>query len=162
MRLSDLAKLAGVSKTTVSYILSGKGDQYRISLSTQNKVLALAEQHDYSPHMAAKALREGSSRLIGVVLPNLQESNTVQFLTKIEKLCREIDFRLLISCSDSSKGRAQALFSEMLSQVDIAIMYGQCQETLDQFDAVHVQYAKVDKQIMAKVEAAIYGVEQGG
>ncbi|WP_391090150.1 LacI family DNA-binding transcriptional regulator [Vibrio sp. NH-UV-68] len=153
MRLSDLAKLAGVSKTTVSYVLSGKGDQYRISLSTQNKVWALAEQHNYQPHIAARALRGGRSQLVGVILPNLQHSKAMECLARLEKLTQELGYRLLISCSESADTCAEELYRDMLLQVDIAVLIAHNRNELGL--QINVQYPRADIQTIKLMEATI-------
>lgn len=155
MRLSDLAKLAGVSKTTASYVLSGKGDQYRISLTTQNKVWALAEQHNYRPHIAARVLRGGRSQLVGVVLPNLHEPKAMKCLARIEKLSRKLGYRLFISCSESSDTCAEDLYRDMLLQVDIAVWITQNQNELGLQTDVQVQYPRADKPTIKLMEATI-------
>ncbi|EGR1736127.1 LacI family DNA-binding transcriptional regulator [Vibrio parahaemolyticus] len=153
MRLSDLAKLAGVSKTTASYILSGKGEQYRISIPKQNKVWALAEQHNYRPHIAARALRGGRSQLVGVVLPNLQHSKAMECLARIEKLSRELGYRLLISCSESANTCAEELYRDMLLQVDTAVLITQNRNELGL--QIDVQYPRADIQTIKLMEATI-------
>ncbi|WP_052706201.1 LacI family DNA-binding transcriptional regulator [Vibrio galatheae] len=155
MKLSDIAQLAGVSKTTASYILSGKGEQYRISQETQDRVWQLARQHNYTPNLAARSLRIGTSRLIGVVLPSLHEPKTVQSLARIEKLARSLGFRLLISCSDSSVSNANALISDMIKQVDITILFSEirCGDTLQL--NTEVTFLKADKLTRHLVETAL-------
>jgi len=160
MRLSDLAKLAGVSKTTASYILSGKGDQYRISLPTQNRVLALAKQHNYRPHIAAKALRGGQSQLVGVVLPNLHNSKAMECLARIEQFSRELGYRLLISSSESTETCAEDLYRDMLLQVDIAVLITQIQNELGLQIDVQVQYPRADKCTIKLMEATIRNEEK--
>ena len=49
MTLDKIAKLAGVSKTTASYVINGKAKKYRISEKTQQKVMAVVKQYNYSP-----------------------------------------------------------------------------------------------------------------
>ena len=48
MTLDEIAKLAGVSKTTASYVINGKATKYRISQKTQQKVMAVVEEHNIS------------------------------------------------------------------------------------------------------------------
>lgn len=158
MRLSDLAKLAGVSKTTASYILSGNGDKYRISLPTQNKVWALAEQHNYRPHTAARALRGGRTHLVGVVLPNLQNSKAMECLARIEKQSRELGYCLLISCSESADACAEELYRDMLPQVDVAVLIAQNQNELSL--QIDVQYPRADIQLIKLMEATIRDEEK--
>ncbi|WP_146742053.1 LacI family DNA-binding transcriptional regulator, partial [Lonsdalea populi] len=47
--ISDIAKLAGVSKSTASLVLNGRSKEFRVSDATRDRVLALAQQHRYLP-----------------------------------------------------------------------------------------------------------------
>jgi DNA-binding LacI/PurR family transcriptional regulator len=60
---ADVARRAGVSRATVSYVLNNSPHQ-SIPDATRQRVLAAAEELDYTPHVAARALRAGESRLV--------------------------------------------------------------------------------------------------
>lgn len=62
---ADVARLAGVSPTTVSLVLSGKAS--RISDATKARVLEAVETLQYRPNRAAQGLRRGHSRTIGLI-----------------------------------------------------------------------------------------------
>ncbi len=64
--INDIARELGVSKTTVSRAISGKG---RISRETQEKVFAFIEEHDYRPNVLARALAQSKTYNLGLVLP---------------------------------------------------------------------------------------------
>lgn len=73
MTIDDIAKELGVSKTTVSRAISGKG---RISQETKQRVQDFIELHDYRPNAIAKSLAQSKTFNIGVILPaeaNLEE-----------------------------------------------------------------------------------------
>ena len=57
MKLDEIAKLAGVSRTTASYVINGKAAKYRISEKTQQKVMAVVDEFNYRPDHAATSLR---------------------------------------------------------------------------------------------------------
>ena len=61
----DVAKEAGVSVATVSYILNNRPDQ-KISAATRKKVLQIANLLNYKPSHAAKSLAEGRNNIIGI------------------------------------------------------------------------------------------------
>jgi DNA-binding LacI/PurR family transcriptional regulator len=63
----DVATLAGVSRTTVSFVLNDRPDA-NISAATRERVLAAAAQLGYQPHAAARGLAGGRSHTIGLVL----------------------------------------------------------------------------------------------
>ncbi len=56
--IKDVAKLAGVSQSTVSIVLNGKSDARMISKATQKKVYDAVKRLDYHPNVAARRLRE--------------------------------------------------------------------------------------------------------
>lgn len=62
---ADVARLAGVSPTTVSLVLTGKAG--RISDATKERVLAAVESLGYRPNRAAQGLRRGRSSTIGLI-----------------------------------------------------------------------------------------------
>ena len=63
--VKDVAKEAGVSVATVSYIMNNRSDQ-KISEATRKKVLQIANLLNYTPSFAAKSLATGRNNIIGV------------------------------------------------------------------------------------------------
>ncbi|PBD01672.1 LacI family transcriptional regulator [Streptomyces sp. Ag82_O1-15] len=61
--LSDVAAASGVSRATVSFVLNDDPNQ-TISPATQERVRQAARDLGYVPHGIARALREGSSRIV--------------------------------------------------------------------------------------------------
>ena len=66
LQMSDIAKLAGVSTATVSRALNGSE---AIRPETRERIMALAQAHQYTVHAGAKNLRSGENRTLGVVIP---------------------------------------------------------------------------------------------
>lgn len=64
---ADVARRAGVSRTTVSFVLNDRPDA-SIAEETRRRVLAAAEELGYHVHGAARALAGGGSQTIGLVL----------------------------------------------------------------------------------------------
>ncbi|MBT2422472.1 LacI family DNA-binding transcriptional regulator [Streptomyces sp. ISL-22] len=60
---ADVARLAGVSRATVSFVLNNT-QAHRVSDTTRARVLAAAQQLGYVPHAAARSLRAGRSNLV--------------------------------------------------------------------------------------------------
>ena len=46
MKLEEIARLAGVSRTTASYVVNGKAEQHRISEKTRERVMAVVNQYN--------------------------------------------------------------------------------------------------------------------
>lgn len=64
--IEDIARELGVSKTTVSRAISGKG---RISQATRERVMQFIEAHDYRPNVMAKGLAQRKTYNIALLLP---------------------------------------------------------------------------------------------
>ncbi|MGY3571446.1 catabolite repressor/activator [Vibrio paucivorans] len=124
MTLDEIAKLAGVSKTTASYVINGKAQKYRISEKTQQKVMAVVEAHDYKPDHAASALRAGQSRSFGLIIPDLENTSYARLAKLLEQNSRSAGYQILIACSDddpeTEKTVAHALVSRRIDALFVA------------------------------------------
>ena len=69
--IKDVAAAAGVSPTTVSHALSGKG---RLPESTRRRIAAVAEELGYRPNAAARNLVSGKSGLLGIVVSSSEDN----------------------------------------------------------------------------------------
>lgn len=65
--IEDIARELGISKTTVSRAISGKG---RISQPTRERVFSFIKQHDYRPNVQARGLAKSKTYNIGLMLPS--------------------------------------------------------------------------------------------
>lgn len=100
MKLSDIARLAGVSVTTASYVINGKAAQRRISPATVERVRAVVEQHGYQPDPQAAGLRSGQTRSLGFILPDLENPSYARLAKLLEQGARARGYQLLIASSD--------------------------------------------------------------
>lgn len=66
LTITDVAEALGVSKTTVSRAISGKG---RIGRETKQRVLDFIQEHNYKPNVLAKGLAQLKTYNIGILLP---------------------------------------------------------------------------------------------
>jgi len=98
--ISDVADALGVSKTTVSRAISGKG---RISNQTRERVLAYIEEHDYKPNVIAKSLAQSKTYNIGVIMPAEYDIIDLPFfqscLFGIQEIAASKDYDILLIIS---------------------------------------------------------------
>ena len=103
----DIAREAGVSRTTVSHVLN---DQPGINLSpkTKERVLATARKLGYVPNSAAQMLVTGRSRCIGLVFPRPDLLAVDAFIPSmiygLNEVCRERGYRLVIEATKEPPG----------------------------------------------------------
>ncbi|NWN82177.1 MAG: catabolite repressor/activator [Halomonas sp.] len=113
MTLAEIAHLAGVSRTTASYVINGKARERRISQDTVDRVMAVVHQHDYRVDAQAAALRRGASRILGLIIPDLENVSYARLAKRLERGAREAGYQLLIvgsdDCPESERELALAL-----------------------------------------------------
>lgn len=100
MKLSDIARLAGVSVTTASYVINGKAEQQRISPATIERVRAVVEEHGFRPNPQAAGLRSRRTRTLGFILPDLENPSYARIAKLLEQGARAHGYQLLIASSD--------------------------------------------------------------
>ncbi|OXX52954.1 DNA-binding transcriptional regulator FruR [Vibrio sp. V12_P9A6T4] len=116
MTLDEIAKLAGVSKTTASYVINGKAQKYRISEKTQQKVMAVVDAHNYRPDHAASALRAGNSRSFGLIIPDLENTSYARLAKLLEQNSRQAGYQILIACSDDDPHTEMSVVDALVSR----------------------------------------------
>jgi len=96
---ADVARIAGVSQSTVSYVLSGSRP---ISEDTRRRVLDVVEELTYEPNHGARALASQKTRVIGLVVPfdtAADKASLLPFIDTIATTLREKDHDLLLITS---------------------------------------------------------------
>ncbi|RRD51671.1 LacI family transcriptional regulator [Buchananella hordeovulneris] len=96
----DVATAAGVSQTTVSYVMSGRR---AVSPATQEKVLAAMQYLGYRPHRGARALKSQRTHILGVVVPYRLGADAAaqhHFLVCLATAARRHDYDLLLLTTD--------------------------------------------------------------
>src|SRR5882672_5742566 len=81
---ADVARIAGVSRATVSYVLNDQvAQRIPISPETRQRVLDVIAELDYEPDARAQSLRRGSTKTIGVLIPLYENPHFWQMLRGI-------------------------------------------------------------------------------
>jgi DNA-binding LacI/PurR family transcriptional regulator len=92
--ISDVAKKANVSKSTVSRIINGNLDQN--TEETVQRVLKVIEDLDYRPNASARSLKSTKTNIIGIILSNLQNPFWTNVLEGVEDTCQSHGYHLMI------------------------------------------------------------------
>lgn len=96
--ISDIARQLNISITTVSFVLNGKAQEKRISDDVAARVLKLVDELGYKPNQLAKSLRDGKTRIIGLMVEDISNP----FFATVARLIEEQAFRKgykIIYCS---------------------------------------------------------------
>jgi DNA-binding LacI/PurR family transcriptional regulator len=117
--IDDVAKTAGVSASTVSYVLSGKRP---ISAATRHRVERAIEQLGYRPHAGARALASARTNVIALMAPLRVGVNVgviMQFVAGVVTSARAVDHDVLLLTQDDTTGLDRVASGSM---VDALVM----------------------------------------
>ncbi|MCD6385134.1 LacI family DNA-binding transcriptional regulator [Candidatus Sumerlaeota bacterium] len=95
--IRDIARLAGVSATTVSRVLNGDP---RISESTAATVIKIAKQIHYRPNIMARALVKSGNRLVGLILRHIQGSFFSDIIAGVEEELEKRGYSVILRNSE--------------------------------------------------------------
>ena len=96
----DLARMCGVSRTTVHRALSDTG---RINPQTRELILKTAKENDYRPDLLARGLVKGQTFYIGVVVLDVNNRYFSQLLSAIETEARKQGYFINITLHEKNK-----------------------------------------------------------
>lgn len=101
--IADVAEALGVSKTTVSRAISGKG---RIGAATRERVLEYIKEHDYKPNVIAQGLAKSRTYNIGVVMPQdyclMDMPFFLNCLAGLHEIADAADYDILLTICDNT------------------------------------------------------------
>lgn len=105
---ADVARLAGVSRATVSYVLNNTR-AVRISEPTRRRVREAAEELGYVPHAAARSLRAGHSRMVLMPAPSVPAGALYgRFLNELQWALGRLDYTVVQHGTAGPHGDAAA------------------------------------------------------
>jgi DNA-binding LacI/PurR family transcriptional regulator len=104
--IGEIARRAGVSRSTVSYALSGRRS---VSAQTKQRIQAVIDELGYRPNAAARALKEGRTRTLGLVIPPASLRLTdmqLGFVASVVEAAAHADLDVLLSPSGGDHDRS--------------------------------------------------------
>ncbi|WP_329430019.1 LacI family DNA-binding transcriptional regulator [Streptosporangium sp. NBC_01495] len=126
--LADLAQAAGVSRTTASLVMTGRGRELRISHDVEQRVLRAADELGYRPNAVSVGLRTGTSRTIGFVSDTVATSRLAGDMIKgALEAARERGVMLFIGETEGDpeleRGLLHAMQDRQVDGIILAAMY---------------------------------------
>jgi len=94
--LDDIVKLTGYSKTTISRVLNGKSEEYRISDTAKNNILQVTKELNYKPNPIAQSLRNHTTHTIGLILPHIDNPFFSSIANTIIGEAKKYDYTVML------------------------------------------------------------------
>lgn len=116
--LKDIAKKAGVSTATVSYVLS-KRENSGISGGVSDKIQRIAKELNYRPNEIAKSLQSGKTFTIGLIVADISNPFFANIARIIEDEAKNHDYTVIFGSSDEKSSKSGDLIELLMNrQVD--------------------------------------------
>lgn len=96
--IRDVAKMAGVSPSTVSRVMNGTA---KVDDEKKQRVLKVIDETGFKPNETARTLYKKSARIIGVILPNIQNPFFNEMASAIEKESYQRGYRMMLCNSNN-------------------------------------------------------------
>ena len=132
--LADIARALGVSKTLVSMVLNGKGDENGINEDTQKRVWAKAKELNYKPNMMARSLRTGRSHTIGLIVADISNAFYARMCRAVEDAAAQRGYYVLFGSSDEKVTKEQQLIQMLRDRLVDGIILS---TTLENKEGIH-------------------------
>lgn len=121
--IKDMTTAFGLSKATVSWILSRQGEAKGFSAMTIKRVKEYAESINYRPNLVARSLSLGDSNTLGLIIPFLRDTYYARLAYYIERYATLKGYSLIVcSLEGNSAKEPDLIFTLMARCVDRIIM----------------------------------------
>lgn len=117
--IKDIAKQAGVSPTTVSFVLNGKAKEKRISDQVSKKILKIANKLKYKPNQLARGLRTGKTKTLGLIVEDIANNFWANVAKVVEDEADKHGYKVLYGSTEDNSEKAKGLLEVLkYRQVD--------------------------------------------
>ena len=143
--IKEIAKITGVSLATVSRVFN---QSPLVSEKTRERVLKVARDLDYRPNVMAAALRSGKSKIIGVIVPEVNNLFFSGIINGIERIVSDSGFHIIISQTHEQQDKENTALNSFLELNVGGVLMSISKETED--------YTNIQKIIEAKIPIVFF------
>ncbi|CRZ34754.1 LacI family transcriptional regulator [Herbinix hemicellulosilytica] len=174
--LRDIARMCGVSVSTVSNVLNGKP---KVSEETKQRILEVVKETGYQPNYFAQGMRKNKTRIIGIIAEDLDLFSTPPIVEAIMAYCDDNNYRTILvnlrlydrwqntwySDKDKIQSVLQPAIQELLSVKVDGIMYvaGHCRYIdLEMYNLNIPVIVVYGLSTSAQIPSIVFDDEKGG
>ena len=112
----DVARLAGVTPTTVSRVINNRG---YISEKTKKRVHEAMDELGYQPNEIARSLTKQKSNTIGVIVPHISHPYFAKLISNLENEAAKKDYKIIL-CNSKEKAEKEKQYLDMCKSNRVA------------------------------------------
>ncbi|WP_010632779.1 LacI family DNA-binding transcriptional regulator [Sporolactobacillus vineae] len=146
--IKDIARLAGVSSTTVSRVLNNRG---YISIQTREKVQKAIKKLNYHPNDLARSLYHKHTYFIGLIFPTTANPFFGELVSDIENECASQGYKVFL-CNSLGRADKEIKYLNMLqrNQVD-GIIVGAHNRNIPEYRQANLPIVAIDRYLSNKI-----------
>jgi LacI family transcriptional regulator len=119
--VKDIARICGVSIGTVNRALNNRPG---INPGTKARIMNIANELSYRPHLMARSLVKGETKILGVVMLNLYNHFFAQLVDSIERRAKECNYSVFLTLSYDNKEEEKKCLDQLVGRtVDGIILF---------------------------------------
>lgn len=118
LSIKDIARLAGVVPSTVSFVINGKEKEMRISDEMAKKIRNIIKDTGYVPNRSAASLRTGKTHVIGLIVEDISNTFFSLLAKAIEDVAYKVGYRVVYCSTENDDSKGGDLIRMLHKQVD--------------------------------------------
>ncbi|GAB3020388.1 LacI family DNA-binding transcriptional regulator [Niabella terrae] len=116
--IKDIAKLAGVVPSTVSFVINGKEKEMRISEEMAKKIRKIIKETGYVPNRSAVSLRTGRTHVIGLIVEDISNTFFSLLAKAVEDNAYKVGYRVVYCSTENDDKKGTEQIKMLHKQVD--------------------------------------------
>lgn len=147
-KLTDVAKKAGVSVTTVSRVINNYG---YISQKTRQNVMNAMNELNYQPNSLARSLHGKSTRLIGVIFPAITNPFFAELVEQIEQKLFDQGYKVILCNAGNDKEKEREYIKMLLANQVDGIIAGAHNLGIEEYNRVGLPIVSFDRKLSDQI-----------
>lgn len=142
--IKDVAKMAGVSTTTVSHVMN---KTRFVAKETEKMVLEAIKTLNYSPSAVARSLKINTTKSIGMIVTTSQAPYFAEIIQSVEEYCYRQGYSLFLCNTQNDEAKIRN-YLEMLVKKRVDGLLVMCSEYSDDTQALFRHFTDIPKVVM--------------
>lgn len=150
--IKDVAQYANVSVATVSRYLNEKG---YISDQAKQQIQMAIEALQYKPNHIARSLSKKQSKLIGLIVPDIQNPYFPHLARAVEDTARHLDYTVVLCNSDGQVEKEQHYIESLSQQYVAGLLVATTNAHPSLYKKVNIPIVAIDREIDESIPAVV-------